>query len=80
MGCLACRAIVAATGVGGSPWSRFEVSSLAKVSHLIRHENTQCHRRASLKMGGASAAAVPTADDFEKVLRAREEHKSLSAG
>ncbi len=80
MGCIACRANVAVTGGGGSIWSRFEVSSFAQVSHMMRHENTQCHQRASLVTGGASAAAVPTADDFDKVLRAREEHKSLSAG
>jgi hypothetical protein len=81
LGCLACRADVSTTGVGSTVWSRFEVDTTKiQISHLLKHENSQRHQRSSLVTEEASAAAVPTADDFDKVLHAREKHQSLSAG
>jgi hypothetical protein len=82
MGCLACRADVAATGVGETPWSKFEVGALQPLSNMKRHENTKRHQQARMVIDGVGAvtATVPTADAFDKVLRAREDHKSLSAG
>jgi hypothetical protein len=80
IGCVACRAECKKTGVGATPWSMFEISGLVQLCSIVLHEKSKRHQQASSVTGGPSTAAVPTVDEFHKVLRAREEHKSLEAG
>ena len=86
LGCLVCRAACRAarsmTGSRGTAWSRFEVDTITafQMCDLLKHENRLCHQLASSSQRLPQPQPFPTADDFDKVLCAREKHQSLEAG
>ena len=82
LGCLVCRAARSTTGSRGTAWSRFEVDTISafQMCDLLKHQNRRCHQDQLASSSQRLRQPFPTADDFDKVLCARENHQSLEAG